>query len=90
MSDYRRFFFDDGSSRKRWHVRLKGKAQVVQYGRLGGSLRESKKSFETPAEAAEKTEKLIASKKRDGYIEINLSRLLQDAISTRSAGGAEH
>jgi len=75
MPDLRRFYFDDGYSRKRWHVQMKGKAQVVQYGRLGGSLRESKKSFKTPAEAAEKTEKLIASKSRDGYSEINPSRL---------------
>jgi predicted DNA-binding WGR domain protein len=56
-------------------VRLKGKSQVVQYGRLGGSLRELRKSFRTPTEAAEKTEKRIAAKKRDGYVEISPSRL---------------
>ncbi len=75
MSEFRRFFFDDGSSRKRWHVRWQGKSQVVQYGRLGGSLRESKKSFKTRSEAAEKTDKLIAAKKRSGYVEINPARL---------------
>jgi len=75
MSDLKRFYFDDGSSRKRWQVRVKGKSQIVEYGRLGASLRESKKSFKTPAEAAEKTEKLIAKKKREGYTEINSSRL---------------
>src|SRR5688572_22035935 len=74
MSDFRRFFFDDGSSRKRWHIKLKGKSQVVQYGRLGGSHRESRKSFATPSEAAKQTEKLIAAKIRDGYIEIDPSR----------------
>jgi len=75
MSELRRFFFDDGCSRKRWQVRLRGKSQIVQYGRLGGSLRESCKAFKTPTEASARTDKLIATKKRDGYIEINPSRL---------------
>ena len=71
----RQFYFDDGSSRKRWHVAVKGKSQIVHYGRLGASLRESKKAFGTPAEAREQTEKLIAKKRREGYIEINPARL---------------
>ncbi|MBS0202518.1 MAG: ankyrin repeat domain-containing protein [Planctomycetes bacterium] len=75
MSASRRFYFDDGRSRKRWHVQAQGKSQVVHYGRLGGSLRESKKAFKSPAEATEQTEKLIATKKREGYLEINPARL---------------
>lgn len=71
MSNTRRFYFDDGSSRKRWHVRLNGKSQVVEFGRLGAALRESKKTFRTPDEARINTDKLIAAKKRAGYIEIN-------------------
>lgn len=75
MFGVRRFYFDDGRSRKRWHVQVQGKMQIVQYGRLGGSLRESTKSFKSPAEAKERTEKLIATKSREGYHEIDLSRL---------------
>lgn len=75
MPDLHRFYFDDGKSRKRWHVQTKGKSQIVGYGRLGGSLRESKKSFKSPKEAAEQTEKLIAKKVREGYVTINPSRL---------------
>ncbi len=75
MSTFRRFYFDDGKSRKRWHVRTRGKTQIVEYGRLGGSLRESKKLFKSPSEAAEQAEKLTAKKKREGYTEINPSRL---------------
>lgn len=75
MSILRRFYFDDGSSRKRWHVEVKGKSQHVAYGRLTGALRESKKSFKSPAEAEKETEKLIAKKKREGYIEVNPTRL---------------
>ena len=75
MSDLRRFYFDDGSSRKRWQVQAKAKSQLVEYGRLSGSLRESKKTFKSPSEAAAQTEKLIAKKKREGYHEIDPSRL---------------
>lgn len=75
MSDLRRFYFDDGKSRKRWHVQQTGKRQVVHFGRLGGSLQESQKSFPSPAEAKEQTEKLIAKKRREGYIEIDPARL---------------
>lgn len=75
MSDIRCFYFDDGKSRKRWHVRTKGKSQTVHYGRLNGALRESKKSFGSPAAAKDQTEKLISKKKREGYIEVEPSRL---------------
>jgi len=75
MSDLRRFYFDDGKSRKRWHVDVRGKTQTVEYGKLGGSLKESTKLFQSPTAAVEQTAKLIANKKREGYIEINPSRL---------------
>lgn len=71
MSFFKRFYFDDGDSRKRWQVRVTGKSQVVEYGRLGATRRESKKTFKTPQAAVADTDKLIASKKRAGYIEIN-------------------
>ena len=71
----RRFFFDNGTSRKRWQVQVKGKTQHVAYGRLTGALRESKKTFKSPKEAADQTEKLIAKKRREGYIEVNPARL---------------
>ncbi len=75
MSKLQRFFFDDGTSRKRWHVQQTGKQLIISFGRLGGSLRESKTSFSTPAEAREKAARLIAAKKKEGYVEIDASRL---------------
>jgi predicted DNA-binding WGR domain protein len=71
MGFFKRLYFDDGTSRKRWHVRLTGKSQVVEYGRLGSTLRETKKKFASPGEARASTEKLVAAKKREGYVEIN-------------------
>lgn len=75
MAEQRRFFFDDGSSRKRWHIQQRGKQQIVHVGRLGRTLKESATSFPSPAEARQSVEKLIARKQREGYIEIDPSRL---------------
>lgn len=71
----RRFFFDDGKSRKAWQIELQGKKQTVQFGRIGTSLRESVKIFATPTEAAEATNKLIVTKTTEGYVEIDARRL---------------
>jgi predicted DNA-binding WGR domain protein len=71
----RRFFFDDGSSRKRWAISTKGKVQLVHFGRLTGTLKESKKTFGSPAEAQHSAETLIAEKRRSGYVEIKPARL---------------
>lgn len=51
MAELRRFFFDDGSSRKRWHIQQRGKQQIVHAGRLGRTLKESATAFPSPAEA---------------------------------------
>lgn len=74
-SNLRRFYFDDGSSRKRWQVGLKGKTRVVLHGRLQGTPKETRKVFVSPVEAKQDTEKLIASKLREGYREVDPSRL---------------
>lgn len=75
MADFRQFFFDDGKSRKRWQVCRKGKTQTVRFGRLTGKLRESSKTFASTADAREDVEKLILKKLRDGYMEIDPTRL---------------
>lgn len=71
----RRFFFDDGKSRKLWQIEIQGKKQVVRFGRIGATLKESIKTFSTPKEAKDATDKLIASKCKEGYVEIDVSRL---------------
>jgi len=71
----RKFFFDDGKSRKRWQILTKSQNQVINYGRLWGSLRESRKTYRSPAEAKAASAKLIAKKVRAGYVEIDPSRL---------------
>ena len=75
MAESRRLYFDDGTSRKRWQITVTGKTQTTRYGKLWGSLRESEKSFESPAEAKRNSEKLIAKKIRQGYREVDPARL---------------
>lgn len=71
----RRFYFDDGKSRKRWQVTQSGKTVVTQFGRLTGTLRESKKVAKAPAEAQKFLEQLVIEKLREGYVEIDPNRL---------------
>ncbi|MCR9197670.1 MAG: ankyrin repeat domain-containing protein [Planctomycetaceae bacterium] len=75
MAEPRQFYFDDGKSRKRWQIATKGKSHTVKYGRLTGALRESKKTFESAAAARADAEKLTSKKLRDGYVEIDATRL---------------
>src|SRR5687768_13304691 len=70
MPHSKRFYLDDGDARRRWQVRLSGKSQFVEHGRLGAKLRETTKTFSSAREALSETEKLTAAKQREGYIEI--------------------
>lgn len=75
MVTTRRFYFDDGKSRKRWLVTQSGKSITTQFGRLTGTLRESKKVAKSPAEAQKLFDQLITEKLRDGYVEVAPERL---------------
>ncbi len=71
----RRFYFDDGKSRKRWQITQTGKSVATRYGRLTGALRESKKVTKSPGEAQKLFNQLIAEKLREGYVEVAPERL---------------
>ncbi len=69
-SPLRRFFVDDGNSRKFWHIHTKGNSQTTRYGRLGATGSESTKSFDSADKAKASTEKLIGQKLKKGYSEV--------------------
>ncbi len=71
----RRFYFDDGKSRKRWQISQTGKSVATQFGRLTGALRESKKVTMSLGEAQKLFDQLIAEKLREGYVEVAPERL---------------
>ncbi|MDB2686331.1 SMI1/KNR4 family protein [Mariniblastus sp.] len=66
----RRFLLDDGSTRKYWNVSLKGKAQTVEYARVGSASNSKTKTFDSPSDAKAATRKLIGSKLSSGYVEL--------------------
>lgn len=66
-----RFFLDDGKSRKAWQIERQGARQTVRFGRLGSALRDSVKTFASDDKARQDTERLIASKRKSGYVEVD-------------------
>ena len=70
-----RFYFDDGKSRKRWQIIQTGKSVATQFGRLTGTLRESKKIAKSPADAQKLFDQLVTEKLREGYVEVDPKRL---------------
>ncbi|MEZ6136112.1 MAG: ankyrin repeat domain-containing protein [Pirellulaceae bacterium] len=71
----RRFYFDDGKSRKRWQITQTGKSVTTQFGRLTGKLRASKRISRSPVEAQKLLDQLVAEKLREGYVEVAPKRL---------------
>ena len=78
----RKFLLDDGSARKYWNVSLKGKAQTVEYARVGSASNSKTKTFDSPSDAKAATQKLIDSKLSSGYLE-----LLAESVKFKSARG---
>ncbi len=75
----RRYYFDDGSSRKFWSISQQGATQTIEYGRLGSTGRPIEKKFSTETAAIADTAKLIAEKVAKGYklIDPSLLRLVR-------------
>lgn len=80
----RRFEFNDGKSNKFWQIDREGDSFTVSYGRIGTAGQSSTKTYRSEAEAASEAEKLIASKTKKGYQEVEAS-----APSTEKAGNPE-
>lgn len=67
----RAFEFSDDKSHKFWWIESKDSAYVVNYGRTGTIGKYQIKEFDDAAECTKEAEKLIASKLRKGYKEID-------------------
>jgi len=66
----RRFEFSDGKSNKFWEIDLEGDSFTVRYGRIGTDGQSSTKTYRSPEEASKQADKLIASKTKKGYAEV--------------------
>ncbi|MBN1610607.1 MAG: WGR and DUF4132 domain-containing protein [Polyangiaceae bacterium] len=66
----RRFEFSKGSSNKFWQVEQRGASLVIQWGKIGTNGQSQTKEFAGDAKAKSETDKLIAEKKKKGYVEV--------------------
>lgn len=66
----RSFELLDGKSAKFWEIELDGKSHTVRYGKLGSKGQSKTKTFADEAAANKDAEKLIASKTKKGYAEV--------------------
>lgn len=62
-----RYEMIDGTSRKFWEIRLKGKTFEVRFGRIGTEGQSQTKSFSSPAQARAAHDKLVEEKTKKGY-----------------------
>lgn len=66
-----KFEFSDDSSHKFWHITLSGKSFTVVFGRIGTSGQTQEKTFASEEQAKKEYDKLIAEKKKKGYVEVS-------------------
>lgn len=63
--------FKDSKSAKFWQIELNGNQYVVTYGKIGTDGQSKTKTFDTEEAAKKDADKLIASKIKKGYQEID-------------------
>lgn len=66
--DKEELVFMGGGSSKFWNIELAGAAHTVHYGRIGTDGQCKTKEFDNPEKARKSFEKLIASKRKKGYV----------------------
>ena len=61
--------FQEGTSSKFWRARLDGSTLYVNYGRIGSAGTTQPKDFPSPALAQKEFDKLVAEKRKKGYVD---------------------
>lgn len=59
--------YRDEKSSKFWEIELNGASHTVRYGKIGTDGRSLTKDFDSPEDAEESAQRLIASKRKKGY-----------------------
>jgi uncharacterized protein (TIGR02996 family) len=67
-----RFELVEGASKKFWEINLSGKSFVARWGRIGTRGQEKKQTFASAAVALREHDKLVATKRKKGYLEIGV------------------
>ncbi len=66
----REFHYSDGKSNKFWAIGVEDRSHILSWGRIGTVGQTKTKGFSTPVEARQAAEKIIQSKLREGYREV--------------------
>ncbi len=66
----REFHYSDGKSNKFWAIRVEDRTHILSWGRIGTAGQTKTKEFSTREEARQGADKIIQSKLRDGYREV--------------------
>lgn len=61
--------FEEGNSSKFWRARVEGKTLYVNYGKIGTNGQTQVKDLADPAAAKKEYDKLVAEKRKKGYVE---------------------
>ena len=61
--------FEEGTSSKFWRARVEGKTLYVNYGKIGSNGQTQVKDFSSPDLAEKEYGKLVAEKRKKGYID---------------------
>lgn len=74
------FEYKDEKSAKFWKITVSGDSHTVNYGKIGTDGQQKTKEFSSSEEALESAEKLIVSKLKKGYSEINQKSSTSDSF----------
>ena len=62
--------FCDEKSNKFWEISLEGSGFIVRFGKIGTAGQIQQKNFENEQKAQKEAEKLVAKKRKDGYVDV--------------------
>jgi predicted DNA-binding WGR domain protein len=81
--------FEEGSSRKFWRARVEGKTLYVNYGKIGSAGQTQVKDLADPAAARKEYDKLVAEKRRKGYVDAGTGGSPADDDEDADTGDAD-
>jgi uncharacterized protein (TIGR02996 family) len=84
----RRFEYKDAKSHKFWEIQVEGDAFTVRYGKFGTDGQVQTKTLASEDKAQAEAEKLIKSKTKKGYVEVQLDAKSQEQAKAKTASTA--
>src|SRR5690606_23609190 len=77
--------YKDAKSHKFWEIETEGDAFTVRYGKIGTDGQVQTKTYASADKAAAEADKLIKSKTKKGYVEVQLDAKAQATAKAKTA-----